>query len=118
MPTYLWYAVLLVPVGIASMTTMNAVNSTIQLAVDPVMRGRVMSLYLAVFFGGTPVGSPIVGWLAEHSGPRWSLIGGGLITAAAAVVCALLLARRTGALRPRREAAPVACTAWVGALEP
>jgi MFS family permease len=109
MPTYGWYALMLPPVGVASMTTMNAVNSTMQLAVDPVMRGRVMALYLAVFFGGTPIGAPVVGWLAEHAGPRWSLIGGGLITAVAAAACALLLARRTGALRQGREPAAAAC---------
>jgi MFS family permease len=117
MPTYFWYALMLPPVGVASMTTMNACNSTIQLAVEPRMRGRVMSLYLAVFFGGTPIGAPVVGWLAEHYGPRWSLLGGGFVTAAAAVVCALLLARRTGALRRDRPSAPVASPAWVGALD-
>jgi MFS family permease len=68
-----------------------------------------MALYLAVFFGGTPIGAPVVGWLAEHAGPRWSLIGGGLITAVAAAACALLLARRTGALRQGREPAAAAC---------
>jgi MFS family permease len=118
MPTYFWYALLLPPVGVASMTTMNAANATLQLAVDPVMRGRVMSLYLVVFFGGTPIGSPLIGWLAEAAGPRWSLIGGGTITAAAAVVATLLLARRTGALRRRHPRAAVASTAWAGALEP
>ncbi|MBV9822014.1 MAG: MFS transporter, partial [Actinobacteria bacterium] len=118
MPNYFWYAVMLPPVGIASMTTMNAVNSTLQLAVEPRMRGRVMALYLAVFFGGTPIGAPVVGWLAEHYGPRWSLLGGGFLTAAAAVGCALLLARRTGALRRSGPSAPVASPAWAGALEP
>jgi MFS family permease len=96
MPSYFWYAVSLPPVGIASMTTMNAANATMQLSVAPAMRGRVMSLYLAVFFGGTPIGSPVVGWLADQYGPRWSLIGGGSVTAVAAALAALWLARRSG----------------------
>jgi MFS family permease len=96
MPSYLWYAVALPPVGIASMTTMNAANASMQLSVAPAMRGRVMSLYLAVFFGGTPIGAPVVGWLADQYGPRWSLIGGGSVTAVAAVLAALWLARHSG----------------------
>ena len=48
-----------------------------QLGVDPVMRGRVMALYMAVLMGGTPFGAPLVGALAEAFGARWSLIGGG-----------------------------------------
>jgi len=49
-----------------------------------------------VFMGGTPIGAPLVGALAEAFGARWSLLAGGLISATAAVVCAVLLARRSG----------------------
>jgi MFS family permease len=96
MPTYVAFAVILVPVGLTALTFITAANSTIQLAVDPVMRGRVMALYMAVFFGGTPFGAPLVGAIAELFGARWSLITGGLISAGAAVVAALILARREG----------------------
>jgi MFS family permease len=96
MPTYLAFAVILVPVGLTALTFITAANSTMQLAVDPVMRGRVMALYTAVFFGGTPFGAPMVGAIAEAFGARWSLISGGLVSAAAAVVAAVLLARREG----------------------
>jgi MFS family permease len=80
MPTYPSFAVACIPVGLASLTMMTAANSTIQMSVDPVMRGRVMSLYMIVFLGATPVGSPLVGWVAEAWGPRWA-IGIGSITA-------------------------------------
>jgi MFS family permease len=96
MPTYGSFAVALVPVGVTSLTFITAANATMQLAVDPVMRGRVMALYMAVFMGGTPIGAPLVGAIAQAFGARWSLLAGGIISASAAVVCAVLLARRTG----------------------
>lgn len=55
-----------------------------------------MALYVLVFLGGTPIGAPVIGWLASAYGPRWSLIGGGLVSAVAtlAVGWALLRARQ------------------------
>lgn len=96
MPTYVLFAAILVPVGLTALTFITAANSTMQLGVDPVMRGRVMALYMAVFFGGTPIGAPLVGAVAEAFGARWSLILGGLVSASAAAVAAVLLARRSG----------------------
>jgi MFS family permease len=58
------------------------------------MRGRVMALYLMCFMGGTPVGAPAIGWVAEVLGPRWGMVGGGIISALAAAIIGLLLARR------------------------
>jgi MFS family permease len=55
-----------------------------QLAVEPAMRGRVMALYSVVFLGSTPIGAPLVGWIAEVAGPRAGL----LLGAAAALVAA------------------------------
>jgi MFS family permease len=77
-----------------------------QLSVDAAVRGRVMALYTAVFFGGTPIGAPMVGWLADHFGARWSLIGGGGVSVVATVLAALLLLRRQhlvvrASMRPR-----------------
>ena len=54
----------LVPLGMVTVTFAAGVNSTLQLAVDPAMRGRVMALYSVVFLGSTPIGAPFVGWLA------------------------------------------------------
>ncbi len=96
MPTYLSFAVMLVPLGLTQMTMLNSANAIMQLGVDPGMRGRVMALYMAVLMGGTPVGAPMVGALAEAFGARWSLISGGLISVGATVTAAALLARRQG----------------------
>ena len=75
----------LVPLGAVSVTFAAGVNSTLQLEVEPAMRGRVMALYSVVFLGSTPIGAPLVGWLAEVWGPRAGLVAG----AVAALVAAL-----------------------------
>ena len=93
MPSYGWYALSLPAVGVAALLTTTAANSVMQLSVPPAMRGRVMALYITVLFGGTPIGAPVVGWLAEEYGPRWSLVLGGIITAASALLAAVVLAR-------------------------
>lgn len=107
MPTYGLFLVALVPTGIMMITTSNAANATMQLSVAPEMRGRVMGVYLLVFVGGNPVGAPAIGWLSETFGARWSLTGGGLISALAAAVIALILARHRGvSLRARLTPRP------------
>ena len=65
------------PLGAACVTFAAGVNSALQIAVEPTMRGRVMSLYSIVFLGSTPIGAPLVGWLAEVAGPRAGLLAGG-----------------------------------------
>ncbi|MQA93270.1 MAG: MFS transporter [Streptosporangiales bacterium] len=94
MPTYLSFLMLLVPTGLALLLFNTAANATFQLSVDPAVRGRVMGLYLLIFAGTTPLGAPIVGWLAELFGPRMSLIAGGVISLIGSVVVGLLLARQ------------------------
>jgi MFS family permease len=76
-PSYLAYAATLPVMGFVTLLTLTAANASIQLGVDPGLRGRVMALYIMVLMGGTPIGSPILGWLGETMGPRWTLIGGG-----------------------------------------
>jgi predicted MFS family arabinose efflux permease len=88
MPTYLLFATALVPVGLAALTLMTAANAGVQLATAPEMRGRVMALYLAVFIGGTPIGAPLIGWVGEHFGARWTILLGGLASLAAALAVA------------------------------
>ena len=73
MPTYELYAISTIPVGLASLTMLTAANAAIQMSTEPAMRGRVMSLYMIVFLGATPIGSPVVGWVAETFGARWSI---------------------------------------------
>jgi MFS family permease len=94
MPTYWTFFAVLVPFGFFTLTLSTAANTNVQLSVSPAMRGRVMALYLLVFMGGTPIGAPLVGWIAEVAGPRWSLITGGIASAAAAVLAAAYLARK------------------------
>lgn len=78
-PTLWSELALLVPMGFASMVFMITGNSTLQLHSRPEMRGRVMSLYGMVFLGGTPIGAPIAGWVAEHFGARTALGMGAVV---------------------------------------
>ncbi len=96
MPGFWSTAALLVPTGLAMLTLTTAANASVQLGVAPTMRGRVMALYLVCFMGGTPLGAPIVGWLAGVAGPRWGLIGGGVICLVATAVLGMVLARMRG----------------------
>ena len=94
MPTFLGTALVLVPAGLAMLTFMTAANMSVQLGTDAAMRGRVMALYLMCFLGGTPFGAPVIGLVAQWFGPRWGMVGGGLISASAAVAVGVVLARR------------------------
>jgi MFS family permease len=96
MPSYLTFALILPVCGFAALTLVTAATAFVQMAVDASMRGRVMALYMAVFMGGTPFGAPLFGWIADHAGARWTLIGGGASTAAGTVVAVLLSTRRQG----------------------
>jgi MFS family permease len=93
MPTYPSFAVACIPVGLASLTMMTAANTTIQMSTDPAMRGRVMAIYMMVFMGATPIGSPVVGWVGEEFGARWA-IGIGSISALLVATGAALWAIR------------------------
>jgi MFS family permease len=55
------------------LTFTNSTSSLMQLSTEPGMRGRVIAIRLAVALGGTPIGAPIVGWVADRFGPRWAL---------------------------------------------
>jgi MFS family permease len=72
-PGYWWFAASLIIIGAAALTFTNGTNSVMQLAAEPAMRGRVMALRIGVALGGTPIGAPIVGWVANQFGPRWAL---------------------------------------------
>lgn len=96
-PNYASYAVFLVPAGFFSLTVMTSANAAVQLASDPLFRGRVMAIYMAIFLGGTPMGAPIIGWMGEAFGPRSTLLlGGGLNLL---TVVGILLYFRTKGLR-------------------
>jgi MFS family permease len=109
MPDFLTFVLMLVPTGLALLTLTTAANSTMQLGTTSAMRGRVMGLYMLVFLGGTPIGSPLAGWVAEVFGPRMVLISGGLISLVATAAVGLALAYRSDEatrsyLRPARLA--------------
>jgi MFS family permease len=86
MPDYRPFGVTLVLIGASALTFSNSTNSLTQLATEPAMRGRVLAIRLAIALGGTPIGAPIVGWVADHFGPRWSLRVGAAAGLSAAVV--------------------------------
>jgi MFS family permease len=90
-PSYLTFAAMLPVMGFVTLLTMTAANASIQLGVDPGLRGRVMALYIMVLMGGTPIGSPILGWLGETLGPRWTLLGGGAATVLGVVASVVIL---------------------------
>ena len=100
MPSYAAYAAVLPILGLVTLLTLTAANASIQLTVDPLRRGRVMALYIMVLMGGTAIGSPILGWVAESMGPRWALIGGG-----AATVLGVLASVAMLQIRSRRKRA-------------
>jgi MFS family permease len=93
-PTYWLFAIALIVIGVAALTVTNTTNSFMQLSTEPAMRGRVMALRIGVALGGTPIGAPIVGWVADHLGPRWALGVGALSGFAAAIVAMIALMRR------------------------
>jgi MFS family permease len=76
----------LVFVGYGSITFNSYAKTTLQLAAEPAMRGRVMALWALAWQGSTPIGGPLVGWIAQEAGARWSLAVGGIPT----LICGLL----------------------------
>ncbi len=73
LPSYGLFGIALVVIGVAAQTFNTTANGATQLSTDPAMRGRVMAIFLAIAMGGTPIGAPIVGWIADTFGPRFGL---------------------------------------------
>ncbi|MGV9315561.1 MFS transporter [Streptomyces sp. NPDC003691] len=106
-PSFWIFAALLVPIGMFGLTVNVTANASIQMATDPAVRGRVMSLFMMVFVGGTPLGAPLVGWLTDAYGPRIGFAAGGAVSLLAALTVGVILARSAGVrlkldLRPGR----------------
>lgn len=87
-PSYFWFAVFSVPTGFTALTLITSANSAVQISTDPWIRGRVMSLYSMIFLGSTPLGAPLIGWVGQVLGARWSLGVG--------AICCLVIALATG----------------------
>jgi MFS family permease len=103
LPTYVLFAVFTPVIGFSTLTLLNSANATMQLESDPLMRGRVMALYMTVVQGGTPLGAPVIGWIGEAFGPRWTLWLGGGFTMLGALLAVAVYARLTsspGVLTP------------------
>ncbi|MDF3287752.1 MFS transporter [Streptomyces silvisoli] len=112
MPVPTAFAALLVPTGFAAVLVTTMANAMVQLNADPRMRGRVLSVYFLVLLGGTPIGAPLVGWVAEALGARYGLLIGGLtcLLATAAVQIAA-----TPECRPEVPGVPVPHTTGTSA---
>ena len=93
-PSYEVFAVLLVPTGLAALTALTTANAMVQTSVDPMVRGRVMALYMAIFMGGTPFGAPLIGWIGDTWGPRWTIAIGTIMVGLSLAVVALWFTRR------------------------
>ena len=96
MPTYETFALALPICGGLAITTMIAANTTVQMGADPLIRGRVMGIYMMVLIGGAPFGSPLVGWLAEVVGTRFTIAFGGAVTCLVTLIV-LIIGRRSDA---------------------
>ncbi|WP_327350638.1 MFS transporter [Streptomyces sp. NBC_01304] len=105
LPVHLWlFIVVLIVTGVVAVVFNAVSNSTTQLSCEPEMRGRVMGLYMLVFLGGTPIGSPLIGWFAEAYGAKAAFLLCGGVTLAAAASITLVLSRIDRAsVEPRVE---------------
>lgn len=84
MPSFFTYAAVLMFVGFSVVTMMSTANGYVQTTTEPALRGRVLALYMAVLMGGTPIGAPLVGWVADAFGPRIAI---GVGAAAGLIAC-------------------------------
>jgi MFS family permease len=92
-PNYALFGAVLFVIGIAAQTLTTSTNSLVQTSTEPAMRGRVIAILLAIALGGTPIGAPIVGWVADRFGPRWAMGVGAAAGLLAALVALAYLAR-------------------------
>ena len=93
-PGYWWFAAALTVIGAAALTLTTATNSMMQLSTKPTMRGRVMAIRVGVALGGTAMGAPFLGWVANRFGPRWALGVGAASGFAAAMVALYVMGQR------------------------
>jgi MFS family permease len=92
-PGYWSFGAALALVGVALLTFLNSSNALMQLTTPPPLRGRVMAIRMGIALGGTPLGAPVAGWVADQWGPRWSMGIGALAGTLAAAVAATYMLR-------------------------
>jgi MFS family permease len=93
-PSYLVFSIILVFCGFGAISTMLSSNTYVQLSTRADLRGRVMGIYFLVFLGGTPIGSPIIGWSSDVIGIRQTVAICGFISAIGGLVSYLFLKKR------------------------
>ncbi len=106
MPNYWLFGGALVLIGVSTQTFTTTSVGAIQMATDPEMRGRVMAILMAIALGGMPIGSPLVGWVADTFGPRWAMGLGGASGLIATLIGLRFLIKHHG-LRVHRDAGRV-----------
>jgi MFS family permease len=103
-PNYWLFGAALALVGVAMLTFLNSSNALMQLTTPPPLRGRVMAIRMGIALGGTPLGAPIAGWVADQWGPRWSIGIGALAGVLSAAVAAAYMVRHREPFVPREAA--------------
>lgn len=109
MPTYWLFAASTVLIGFGAVTILTTANGYVQTTTEPLLRGRVMAIYMAILAGGMPIGAPIVGAVANEWGPRWGLGIAAIAAGVAAIIGLVWLVVARGmrlARHPRRRWAP------------
>ncbi|QYY36965.1 MFS transporter [Ruficoccus sp. ZRK36] len=96
MPGFWMFGLMLVLIGLSAQMFTTTTNSAVQLSTDPAMRGRVIAILMAIFLGGSPIGGPIVGWVADRYGARWALLVGAASALAAVLVGLRYMVRYRG----------------------
>ena len=112
MPSYLTFALLTPLLGLSALTMITSANAFMQLHTDSGMRGRVMALYMMIFIGGTPLGSPFIGWVGEQYGARWTLFVGGALTVAGVLLSTAIFLRGQRVLTPDLQAGSLNPRVW------
>jgi len=96
LPSYAAFAIFAPIIGFTALTMLNSANATMQTESDPLIRGRVMAFYFTIVMGGTPLGAPVIGWVGQHLGARWTLVLGGVLTMAGVALALSVYARLRG----------------------
>lgn len=108
LPSYVAFMLFSPLIGFSTITLLNSANATLQVESDPELRGRVMAIYMTIVMGGTPIGAPVIGWIGETYGARWTLFVGGSLVLVGVVLAVLVRAaserRLAAAERPREPA--------------
>lgn len=99
MPTYLSFALWLPLCGFLALTTMISANTYVQATTPQELRGRVLGFYILIFLGATPVGSPLIGWLADVLGVRQTIVICGAATTLGALFTFVLMRKRLVAFK-------------------